>query len=106
MPENRASNGVVGAGYVSAVLLPVVGFFVGLALILKNRAAHGIATMTLSVVIGGIAATLVVGGGTASTASECPRAYRYVGSDWCIEGWRELQKADLQAGKGDSTSTV
>lgn len=50
-PPNQASRGLTVAGYITAIIIPIVGFFVGLALILKNRAGHGIAVMVLSVLI-------------------------------------------------------
>jgi hypothetical protein len=50
-PADKASAGLVAAGYVTGVLLPIVGFFVGLALIIKNRAGHGVAVMVLSVAV-------------------------------------------------------
>jgi len=48
---NDAPQGLVIAGYATAVLLPIVGFFVGLALIIKNRAGHGVAVMVISVIV-------------------------------------------------------
>ena len=49
--QPAATNGLVVAGYLTGVLLPIVGFFVGLALIIKNRAGHGVTVMVLSVAI-------------------------------------------------------
>lgn len=42
---------LVLAGYLLAVLIAPVGFFVGFALLLKGRAGHGIAVMVLSVLV-------------------------------------------------------
>jgi hypothetical protein len=45
-------GGIVVAGYVTALLLPLVGFFVGLALVIRGRrAAHGIAAMILAMLV-------------------------------------------------------
>lgn len=46
-----ASDGLVWAGYLTGVLLAPVGFFVGLALILKNRAGHGVTVMCIAVLV-------------------------------------------------------
>jgi hypothetical protein len=46
------------------VLLPIVGFFVGLALIIKNRAGHGVAVMVLSVAIPVMAFAVAYNGST------------------------------------------
>jgi len=47
----EASGGLVAAGYITGVLLAPVGFFVGLTLILKNRAGHGVAVMCIAVLV-------------------------------------------------------
>lgn len=47
--DTKDSQGLVHAGYVFAVLMPIIGFFIGLALMIRGRAAHGVAAMVLSV---------------------------------------------------------
>jgi len=50
--ENTDYDGMIMAGYALAILLPVVGFFIGLYLILKNQTGHGVAAMALSCLAG------------------------------------------------------
>jgi hypothetical protein len=46
---DAASDGVVIAGYLMAILMPILGLIVGIVLMAKNRMGHGMAVMTTSV---------------------------------------------------------
>jgi hypothetical protein len=51
-PYSGLENNFVVAGYLAAVLLPIVGFFIGLYLITQKESGHGAACMGLSVLAG------------------------------------------------------
>ena len=44
-----ASDGLVVAGYVTALLLPLVGFIIGIVLLAKDRTGHGLGAILLSI---------------------------------------------------------
>jgi len=50
---------MIGLSYVCSVLLPFVGFFMGLYLVLKREHGHGLACIALSIVCGVIAVMIV-----------------------------------------------
>lgn len=41
-------DAAIAAGYAFAILLPVIGFFIGVYLAIKNEVGHGVAAMALS----------------------------------------------------------
>jgi hypothetical protein len=45
-------DGTIAAGYAFAILLPVVGFFMGVYLMAKSEVGHGVAAMALSCLAG------------------------------------------------------
>jgi hypothetical protein len=45
-------DGLIGAGYLTAALLPVVGFIIGVILLAKNRPGSGLAVIVLSLFMG------------------------------------------------------
>ena len=45
---DNSMDGTIAAGYVSAIILPAVGFFFGVYLAIKGETGHGVATMALS----------------------------------------------------------
>lgn len=45
-------DGAIAAGYVAAIILPVIGFFFGVYLAIKGVTGHGVAMMALSCVAG------------------------------------------------------
>lgn len=50
--SKKEDGGLVAAGWITALFLPIVGFFVGLALLIRgNRIGHGIAVMITSVLL-------------------------------------------------------
>lgn len=61
--QQRGSEGLVVAGYVTAVLLPFVGFIIGCILLGKDRTGHGIGAILLSIVAFFVFWPLVVLGG-------------------------------------------
>jgi hypothetical protein len=61
--EQGASDGLVTAGYVTAVILPLVGFVLGFVLIARKREAHGFACVILSIVAAVVASILLIGNG-------------------------------------------
>ena len=52
--ESSEFDTVILWGYLLAILLPVIGFFIGLYLVLKKQHGHGVAAMALSFVAGAI----------------------------------------------------
>lgn len=48
------ASGVIVVGYVCAVVIPFVGFFIGIYLMAKKQPGHGVATMALSILAGWI----------------------------------------------------
>lgn len=49
--RDRASGELVVAGYVCAVLFAIVGFVIGIVLMVKNRAGHGVLVCIVSVLV-------------------------------------------------------
>lgn len=73
-PAAQDTDGLVIAGYVTGVLVPPVGFFLGFALVLKDRVAHGVAIMLVAVAVSVGTTALVLSSGDASTSdsvSDC-----------------------------------
>ena len=60
----QPSGSLSAAGYIMAVLLPVVGFVVGVVLLVRNIVGHGIAVLVLSIVVFTVAVALLAGSGT------------------------------------------
>jgi hypothetical protein len=54
LTSNAADDacGVIVLGYVCAVVIPFVGFFVGIYLMAKNQPGHGVTTIALSTLAG------------------------------------------------------
>lgn len=48
--KNGVSDGILFCGYMGAVFMPPVGFFVGLYLLAIQKAGHGAAIMAFSVI--------------------------------------------------------
>lgn len=46
--RQQASDGLVVGGYLTAFLLPLIGFIIGVILMARDRAAHGVAVVLLS----------------------------------------------------------
>ena len=69
----KENQGLVWAGYIFAVLMPIVGFFLGLALIIRGRNGHGVACMVLSVLTVVVVASVLVGAAATDVAdySDC-----------------------------------
>ena len=57
-PPDPMRTPLVIAGYATAVLSPIIGLILGIALLVRREAAHGSATIAISVVVGA-AATLL-----------------------------------------------
>jgi hypothetical protein len=49
---NSENNGLVVAGYVAAILMPLVGFIIGIILLAKNKVGSGIGCIIVSVICG------------------------------------------------------
>jgi hypothetical protein len=47
--ESGVSEGIIFCGYLGAVLMPFIGFFIGIYLLAKQQAGHGAAIMAISV---------------------------------------------------------
>ena len=48
--SDSVSEGNIAAGYIVALIVPFIGFFVGIYLIAKKQPGHGVACMAISVV--------------------------------------------------------
>jgi hypothetical protein len=64
--EEKKDKGLVIAGWVFAFLMPIVGFFVGLAAAIRGRAGHGVAIMATSVLVTVVVAMLLIGSAASS----------------------------------------
>jgi hypothetical protein len=58
----EVSETMIGLSYVSAVLMPFIGFFMGLYLLTKKESGHGLTCIALSIVIFSVALYLLMGG--------------------------------------------
>src|SRR4051812_47294566 len=63
----QSANGTIVAGYIFAVLMPFIGFIIGLTQINRNR--HGIWVVVVSVVAFIIWLALIAGGSSTSSAA-------------------------------------
>lgn len=55
--QGGVSSTVIGLGYVGAIFLPIVGFVIGIVVLVKdkNEQTHGVIMMVISVVVTAIA---------------------------------------------------
>jgi predicted amidophosphoribosyltransferase len=58
---DRVSKNTIRAAYFFAVLFPFVGFFIGVYLLAKREAGHGVASMALSLLVAIIVAAILFG---------------------------------------------
>lgn len=49
-PQSRASDGLVIAAYITAVVIPLIGLILGIAVAIKNRVALGMGAVGLSII--------------------------------------------------------
>ena len=49
-PASQVSDGLLAAGYITAILIPIIGFVVGIVVMAKGRSGHGIAMIIISIV--------------------------------------------------------
>lgn len=61
-PKERGSTALVVVAYVSALLLPILGFILGLVLLVRRQTVHGLACVLLSIAVGLAACAIAVGG--------------------------------------------
>jgi DNA-directed RNA polymerase subunit RPC12/RpoP len=54
-PEKDSLGNLIAAGYITAILMPLVGFIIGIILLAKNRVGSGIGCIIVSVICGFIA---------------------------------------------------
>lgn len=52
-------DSIIFAGYLSAIVIPLVGFFIGIYLMAKGEHGHGVAAMALSVIASLVWITLI-----------------------------------------------
>lgn len=52
--ESDEFDKIIAIGYLMAVILPVVGFFIGVYLLFKKQHGHGAAAMAMSALFGSI----------------------------------------------------
>lgn len=91
--HHGATDGLVKAGYWTAVLIAPVGFIIGIVLLTKDRTRHGVATMILAVVV-----TVIISASLAAAH----------GDNHCLllaDGGRKLCGADAAAWC-DSTDAI
>jgi DNA-directed RNA polymerase subunit RPC12/RpoP len=54
-PEKDSLGNLIAAGYIMAILMPLVGFIIGIILLAKNRVGSGIGCIIVSVICAFIA---------------------------------------------------
>jgi Host cell surface-exposed lipoprotein len=64
--EEKKDKGLVIAGWIFAFLMPIVGFFIGLAAAIRGRAGHGVGIMATSVLVPVIIIIAMVGSAASS----------------------------------------
>ncbi len=50
--EQREGDSLIGAGYVLAVLIPIIGAIFGLVLLTKERVGPGLGVLVVSIIMG------------------------------------------------------
>lgn len=82
-PEpDKGSTALVVVGYITAVFLPIVGFILGIVLLVRRQTGHGLAVFLISIAVGVAGCALFVG-----SASEDLDDYSQ-----CIENANTLQE--------------
>ena len=66
--KEREASAIIVAGYVFAVLIPIVGFVIGLTQLNKNR--HALWVITLSIVIGALSVLVYLSTGEGNAAAQ------------------------------------
>jgi hypothetical protein len=89
-PE-QASTAVVVWAYVLAVLLPIVGFIVGLVLMFKRRMGHGMAVLTVSVIAATVATAVVLDNATDDPAPSIEQQLNQADPDRIEQALDEIQ---------------
>jgi resuscitation-promoting factor RpfB len=59
-PEDKGAGALVVAGYVTAVLLPIVGFVLGIVLLVRRQTAHGLAVFGISIAVAFVACSIAL----------------------------------------------
>lgn len=62
--RQKASDGLVAAGYIFALLIPFIGFIIGFILLGKDRTGAGIASILISIVAFFVLWPMLILGGT------------------------------------------
>lgn len=56
----KSDTGLITAGWILAFLMPLVGFFIGLALMIRGRAGNGVGVMVTSVLVVVIVTSIIL----------------------------------------------
>lgn len=59
-PQDRGSGVLIGVSYAAALLLPIVGFILGIVLLVRRETGHGLAVFLISIAMGFLACQLLV----------------------------------------------
>lgn len=97
-PEDRASGVLLFVSYAAAFLLPLIGFILGIVLLVRRQTGHGVAVVLISLAVGIAACAIAVNSAeedldrSLSNLQQDTRAY-----DRCLEenGYRFAACRDL-----------
>lgn len=106
-PEKRVPGWLVAASYVLAVLIPFVGFILGIVLIAFRRFGHGLAVVVISIVVFWAAVGLILSSDSGSSNSSLPTplsssAISDPGSDMSAADVVDAMPSDLVSGLCDA----
>jgi hypothetical protein len=71
--ERDPADTLTTAGIILSVVIPIVGFVIGVVLLIKNRVGAGIACLVISVLAGVVWAALLTGAFSTPTADQSER---------------------------------
>ena len=88
----RSDKVLLALGYVLAVVLPIVGFFLGIVILIRRRTWHGVAIVGVSIVAAiGFLVIVSEGGDEGGTTPAMEREYRRIKD--CLE--REFRNSNV-----------
>jgi hypothetical protein len=58
--QDKGAGALVVVGYLTAFLLPIVGFILGIVLLVRRQTAHGLAVFLISIAVGVLACSIAL----------------------------------------------
>jgi Protein of unknown function (DUF2510) len=58
--EDRGAGALVVVGYITAFVLPIIGFIIGIILLVRRQTGHGLAVFLISIAVGFAACAIAV----------------------------------------------